>query len=190
MAQNADLDCDVCGQYIDADNRYALTIMHGTVQEQLDFCSMSCLSRWTKQHAEEQRREAAQKLESSLSAEEETAEDDTQDLEEEIEEHFEDQQQPKTAAQPSYGPLPTAAYAEKNPYGEDPNYPTGQNVLAELEQSQSAIKLEVYDQPPIDPNPISRFIEESDPVEKAKREKQEQLEREKKNLQTDQQPER
>ena len=72
---DADLDCDMCGQYLDLKNRYTITVVHEGMREEFDFCSMVCLHRWTKRQIEDQRKAQVEKLEASLGVEEPADED-------------------------------------------------------------------------------------------------------------------
>lgn len=183
----AELDCDVCGLAVDPEHLYQLAVTHGNLREEFEFCSMRCLSRWTKQYLEDQRRTAAAELEQSLAADgEEVGETDAvQDLEEEIEEH----DAIDAPAPQSYGRTGAQGVPEDTSYeGEEPYQSPKErtDILSELEQSAPVGGIEVYDQSgKPSPTPVSDFIEEMDPVERQKREREDLEERERKRVQED-----
>lgn len=173
-----DMDCDVCGAAIAEGNRYTLTITHGNMTEEFDFCSFSCLRRWTKQYSEEQQRARTTHLEMALAADradtmaEDPDSDPLQDLEDEVQEHEQDAP-PQTPygvpvesedeSPPVYGGKPYAAEEEDDQYAE---------AMQELKQRTSPDDAEQSD------TPIADFIEEADPVEKTKRDKEDREEQE------------
>ena len=172
-----DLDCDICGMSVYPDNHYALSVTHGNLKEDFDFCSMACLSRWVKQYTEDHRKATTEKLESALSSEDE----DSQDLEEEVEEH---DGSPHAAHRPSsYGESADGASTDSSYGGTGERYEKV-DPFGDLAEEVNLDTGELYEGK-IGPTPITDHIEEMDPVEKGKREREEQSEKERKELQDD-----
>lgn len=193
----AELDCDVCGMSVDSQHLYQLSVTHGNLREEFEFCSMACLARWTKQYAEDQRRASAAKLEQSLSADDGTDGGDTdgnadlQDLEEEVLEH-----EAETPAGKPYPLRVTPAYADAaNVAGADDADDTGYadgKYIETRESNPFDDLVESTDKPAayspqadaaIDRTPVTDFIEEMDPAEKGKREQAEREQQEREQLQ-------
>ena len=188
---DAELDCDVCGMSVDPQHLYQLSVTHGNLHEEFEFCSMACLARWTKQYAEDQRRASAAKLEQSLSADDGTDDGnaDLQDLEDEVQESDADMPVGKPYAvrsAPAYADVTgeddqehaNAAYA-----GNDTGTPFDDLAASVDEPVRYGSEGDGADADQLGDTPVTDFIEEMDPVEKGKREQEEREQRDREQLQ-------
>lgn len=165
-----DLDCDFCNRLLSAEHRYILKVTHGNVEEEFDFCSLDCLGKWTKQYTEEQRRAATVRLEHTIAGETEEEPDEEQSLEEEIEEHEEEELRGDEEQQRYTVPADESEAGEEAQYKEDGEY-------IELSDLQKLAPPPYAPKPKL--TPIYDFIEEMEPTEKAKREREQKAEKEK-----------